>query len=336
MREPAFWWQSGKGGLSAGGLLAPLAAIYGGIAAARMRLRGQRAGVPVICIGNLTVGGAGKTPTALAVAHLLHAAHERPFFLTRGYGGRLAGPVRVNPKVHTSVDVGDEPLLLARLAPTVVARNRAAGAQFAQYAGASVIVMDDGLQNPALVKDLAFVVIDGRRGIGNGWVIPAGPLRAPLHGQLDRVQALIVIGPPDRVTAVTDRAGQNGLPIFHASLEPDRNIIAAIGRRKVLAFAGIGHPDKFFATLTEAGVTIAERIGFDDHHRFTPAQARDLLVQARAANLMLVTTEKDLVRLSGDPQLAELAQHASALPVRLVVEEQDQFRQLVLGALKRR
>jgi tetraacyldisaccharide 4'-kinase len=331
MREPAFWWQPGTGGW-----LAPLAAIYGAVAATRMRLRGQRAGVPVICIGNLTVGGAGKTPAALMVAHLLHAAHERPFFLTRGYGGRLGGPVRVNPRVHHSADVGDEPLLLARLAPTVVARDRTAGAQFAQYAGASVIVMDDGLQNPALVKDLAIVVVDGRRGIGNGRVIPAGPLRAPLRAQLNRAQAVIVVGPPDHAAAVTNRAGQNGLPVFHAALEPDRSIVAAIGHRKVLAFAGIGNPDKFFATLTEAGVAIAQRVGFDDHHRFTAAQARDLLARARAANLMLVTTEKDLVRLSGDPQLAELAQHASALPVRLVVREQDQFRQFVLGALTRR
>jgi tetraacyldisaccharide 4'-kinase len=331
MREPAFWWQPGMGGW-----LAPLGAIYGAVAAARMRLRGQRAGVPVVCVGNLTVGGAGKTPAALAVAHLLHAAHERPFFLTRGYGGRLAGPVRVNPRVHSSADVGDEPLLLARLAPTVVARDRAAGAQFAQYAGASIIVMDDGLQNPSLVKDLAIVVIDGRRGIGNGRVIPAGPLRAPLQTQLDRAQALIVVGPPDRALDIKNRAMQKGALVFHASLEPDRGIISAIGRRKVLAFAGIGNPDKFFATLTEAGVAIAERIGFDDHHRFTAAQAQDLLARARAANLMLVTTEKDLVRLSGDPQLAELAQHASALPVRLVVQEVDQLRQLVLGALRRR
>src|ERR1700722_6670956 len=148
MREPAFWWQP-----DTGRLLEPFAAIYGMVAAVRMRLRGRRAGVPVICLGNLTVGGAGKTPAALTVAHLLHAAHERPFFLTRGYGGRLAGPVRVNPAIHHATDVGDEPLLLARLAPTIVSRDRPAGAQFAQYAGASVIVMDDGFQNPGLAKD---------------------------------------------------------------------------------------------------------------------------------------------------------------------------------------
>jgi tetraacyldisaccharide 4'-kinase len=330
MREPAFWWQSGTGRL-----LQPLATIYGAAAAARMRLRGHRAGAPVICLGNLTVGGAGKTPAALAVAHLLHAAHERPFFLTRGYGGRLPGPLRVNPAIHHAADVGDEPLLLARLAPTIVARDRAAGAQFARFAGASVIVMDDGFQNPALAKDLTIVVVDGRRGVGNGRVIPAGPLRAPLGVQLDRAQALLVVGPVEAAADIVTGAKQRGITIFHGRLEPDRNILAAIGKRKVLAFAGIGNPDKFFATLSEAGVTIADRVGFDDHHRFTVAQVQDLLARARAGNLMLVTTEKDLMRLGGDADLAELASHASALPVRLVVNEGDQFQRMVLGAAKR-
>jgi tetraacyldisaccharide 4'-kinase len=316
-------------------LLEPLAAIYGAVAAARMSLSGRRAGVPVICLGNLTVGGAGKTPAALTVARLLRAAQERPFFLTRGYGGRLAGPVRVNPAVHHAADVGDEPLLLARFAPTVVARDRVAGAQFAQYAGASVIVMDDGLQNPSLVKDLSIVVVDGRRGVGNAKVIPAGPLRAPLATQLDHARALLVVGPLEGAANLAKRAERYGLKVFHARLEPDRGIVAAIGKRKVLAFAGIGNPDKFFATLAEAGVTVAERVGFDDHHRFTAAQAQDLLARARAANLMLVTTEKDLMRLSGDPQLTGLAEHVNALPVRLVVEEEAPFRQLVLGAMKR-
>jgi tetraacyldisaccharide 4'-kinase len=330
MREPPFWWQPGTGGL-----LEPIALIYGAVAAARMRSRGRRAGVPVVCLGNLTVGGAGKTPAAIAVAQLLRTAQERPFFLSRGYGGRLAGPVRVNPAVHRAADVGDEPLLLARLAPAVVARDRVAGAQFAQYAGAGVIVMDDGLQNPALAKDLSIIVVDGRRGIGNGRVIPAGPLRAPLSVQLRHAQALLVVGPPDNAAAIIARATQAGLKIFHGQLEPDRATIAAIGKRKVLAFAGIGNPEKFFATLTEAGVTIAEQAGFDDHHRFTAAQAQDLLARARAKNLMLVTTEKDLMRINGDPQLAALAEHASALPVRLVIEERDQFRALILGGLKR-
>jgi tetraacyldisaccharide 4'-kinase len=330
MRAPAFWWQPGTGGF-----LTPLSAVYGAVAALRMRSTGHAAGVPVICLGNLTVGGAGKTPAALAVARLLHGAHERPFFLSRGYGGRLAGPVRVNPAMHHATDVGDEPLLLTRLAPTIVARDRHAGAKFARSAGASVIVMDDGFQNPALAKDLAILVVDGRRGIGNGRIVPAGPLRAPLGIQLDRAQALVVVGPPDGATDVIDRALRRGIAIFHARLEPDRDVVTAIGRRKVLAFAGIGDPEKFFATLTEAGIGIGDRAGFPDHHNYTTADAQDLIARAEAAHLMLITTEKDLTRLVGDPRLAELAGRAGTLPVRLVVEEQEQFRQMILQAVKR-
>src|ERR1700754_4079848 len=157
MREPAFWWRSGSGGL-----LAPLGAIYGAVAWQRMQGHGASAGVPVICLGNLTVGGAGKTPAALAVARLLLAAHERPFFLSRGYGGKLAGPVRVDPSFHHAADVGDEPLMLARLAPTIVAHDRVAGAKTARLGGASVIIMDDGFQNPSLNKDLSILLVDGR------------------------------------------------------------------------------------------------------------------------------------------------------------------------------
>src|SRR6516164_9671279 len=184
MREPSFWW--GEASL-ASALLAPLAAIYGAVARARFRARGRRAGAAVVCIGNFTVGGAGKTPTALAVARMLAGAGEQPVFLSRGYGGTLAGPVLVDPTRHRAQDVGDEPLLLARTAPTIVARNRVKGAAIA--AGASVIVMDDGFHNPSLVKDFSVLVVDARRGIGNGRVIPAGPLRAPLEAQLARARA---------------------------------------------------------------------------------------------------------------------------------------------------
>jgi tetraacyldisaccharide 4'-kinase len=330
IREPEFWWRPGTGGL-----LIPAAAIYGAAAALRMRAAGRQAGLPVVCLGNLTVGGAGKTPAAIAVAGLFYAVRERPFFLSRGYGGRLAGPVRVNPTLHRAADVGDEPLLLARCAPTVVARDRVAGAELAQFAGASVIVMDDGLQNSSLAKDLTVIVVDGRRGIGNGHIIPAGPLRAPLGLQLDRAQGLIVVGPPDGAAAVLDRARRRGIAIFHARLEPDRSVITAIGGRKVLAFAGIGDPQKFFATLNAAGIDVAARASFPDHHRYTAADAQDLLARAQTKGLMLVSTEKDLMRLSGEPQLEALATRTSALPVRLVVEEADQFRHLVLQAGKR-
>ena len=331
MREPGFWWRPGRGGW-----LSPFAALYGAAAWLRMRSAGQKVGVPVICLGNLTVGGAGKTPAALAVAHLLLAAHERPFFLTRGYGGRSRGPIRVNRALHDAGDVGDEPLMLARLAPTIVARNRVAGAKFARSAGASVIVMDDGFQNRALAKDLAILVVDGRRGIGNGRIIPAGPLRAPLNSQIAQAQAILIVGLPERAEAVAATARHHGIAVFHGRLEPDRNSITALGARKVLAFAGIGNPEKFFATLSEAGITVAERSSFPDHHRFTAQEAESLLARARDANLMLVTTEKDHVRLSGHPALEALAARTSTLPVRLAIEEQDAFRQLVLDAVKQR
>lgn len=330
MREPDFWWRPGKGIF-----LIPFAAIYGAVAALRLQASGHATGLPVVCLGNLTVGGAGKTPAAIAVAQLMHAAHLRPFFLSRGYGGQLAGPVRVNPAVHRAREVGDEPLLLTRLAPTIVARDRVAGAKFAQFAGAGVVVMDDGLQNPSLAKDLGIIVVDGRRGIGNGHIIPAGPLRAPLGLQLDRAQALIVVGPSDGAAAVIERARRRGLAIFHARLEPDRSVIAAIGRRKALAFAGIGDPEKFFATLAATGITVAETASFPDHHRYTATEAAALLARAQAKNLILVTTEKDLVRMAGEPQLETLAARTSALPVRLVIEEADLFRQMLLQAVQR-
>jgi tetraacyldisaccharide 4'-kinase len=330
MQAPSFWWRPGRGML-----LSPLAAFYGAAAWLRLQRPGRGVGVPVICLGNLTVGGGGKTPAALAVGRLLLACGERPFFLSRGYGGRLAGPVLVNRSVHRAADVGDEPLLLARLAPTIVARNRLAGAELARREGASVIVMDDGFQNPALQKDLAILMVDGRRGIGNGRVLPAGPLRAPLEAQLARAHALIVVGTPDGAAAVAERGRKRGLPLFHARIEPDRQTLSALAGSKILAFAGIADPEKFFATLCDAGLNVAERQRFADHHRYTAAEAQTLTARAQSQNLVLLTTEKDHVRLAGDPGLAELAGRAGTLPVRLVVDEDDAFRAMVLKAVKR-
>jgi tetraacyldisaccharide 4'-kinase len=290
---------------------------------------GVAAGIPVICVGNLTVGGAGKTPAAMAVVQLLQQAGKRPFVLSRGYGGRLAGPVRVDPQSHNAADVGDEALLLARVAPTVVARDRVAGAQAARAAGADIIVMDDGFQNPSLKKDLSLLVIDGRGGIGNGFVFPAGPLRAPLAAQLARASALLVIGDGTGADAVLK--AESGLQVVHGRLEPDALEVAALRPRKVLAFAGIGDPDKFFRTLTEAGIDARVREAFADHHRYSSAEAADLIARAQRDGLTLVTTEKDLARLQGEAALHALAEQASALPVRLVVSEAEAFRRFVLN-----
>jgi tetraacyldisaccharide 4'-kinase len=330
MREPAFWWRE-PGPLAH--LLAPLAALYGAVAAHRMGHPGRRVSARVVCIGNLTVGGAGKTPTAIAVARLLQAAGAKPAFLTRGYGGRLAGPIMVAP-THSAAEVGDEPLLLARVAPTIVARDRVAGAAAAVGAGADVIVMDDGFQNPALSKDLSVLVLDGRRGIGNGRVIPAGPLRAPLATQIDRAQAMLVVGeagPPARrvIAAALARA----LPVLTGRLVPDAAAVAALASKRVLAFAGIADADKFFATLRVAGVTVAATQRFADHHRFDAAEAAGLIAQAEQAQLTLVTTEKDQARMTGDAALAALAARATTLPVTLEFDQADAIRDFLRNFL---
>src|SRR5262249_23297735 len=266
MRAPAFWWRHPSWEAA---LLAPLAALYGAVVAQRMARSGRAAGVPVICIGGLTLGGAGKTPTALAVARLL--ADQPPFFLTRGYGGALAGPVVVDPGRHSARDVGDEALLLARVAPTVVARDRAAGAIAARTSGAGVIVMDDGFHSPAVAKDVSLVVVAADHGIGNGRVCPAGPLRAPLAAQLAKADALVVIGEGTAAAFAPSTAAviaaAPSLPVFRGRLAADVAALSALAGRPALAFAGIGHPDKFFATLAAAGIAVAARRPFPDHHR---------------------------------------------------------------------
>ncbi len=327
MRDPAFWWRDGS---LAATLLTPFAAGYGAIAARRMEQKGTRVGVPVICVGNFTLGGAGKTPTVLMLARMLQYAGETPCCLSRGYGGSESGPKRVDPQTDTAEQVGDEPLLLARAAPTIVSRDRVAGAKAA--ADASVIVMDDGLQNAALEKNFTIAVIDGRRGIGNGKVFPAGPLRAPLDAQMARTDALLVIG-GDLNAEIAAAAG--GRPVFHGRLAPDEAALTALRSRNVFAFAGIGDPDKFFDTLTGAGITLTQRQAFADHHRFTGEEAAELEMQAEHESLTLVTTEKDHARMSGDPALAALAARTQVLPVTLVVDEAEKLRSVVLAKIQR-
>jgi tetraacyldisaccharide 4'-kinase len=330
VRAPSFWWQEAG---TAAALLAPAAGVYGAVASARLGRTDQRAGVPVLCVGNPTLGGSGKTPTALALARLLIAAGERPWLLSRGYGGELAGPVTVDPRRHRASEVGDEPLLLARCAPTIIARDRVAGARAARAAGASVIVMDDGFQNPGLAKDLSILVIDARRGVGNGRVFPAGPLRAPLDAQFARAQAILLIGDGPAALPMAAAAEARGLGLFHGQLVPDADAIAALAGRRVLAFAGIGDPDKFFATLADAGIEAAARRGFPDHHTYSASDVAALTAEADRADLLPVTTEKDLVRLESRRASAELAARTRALPVTLMVEDEDRFRRFVLAAV---
>jgi tetraacyldisaccharide 4'-kinase len=330
MREPSFWWRDA--GLAAG-LLAPFGLAYGAVAARRMAKPGTRVQIPVICVGNFTLGGAGKTPTVLWLAGLLQALGERPYCLSRGYGGSEGGPKSVDAHNDGAAAVGDEALLLARLAPTIIARDRVAGASAAHAAGATVVIMDDGLQNASLVKDFTIAVVDGRRGIGNGKVFPGGPLRAPLAAQLAHCDALLIVG---------DGVGANGvigaapnLPVFHARLIPDERAIAALKSRNVYAFAGIGDPQKFFDTLAGAGIAVAQRRAFADHHRYSGEEAAELVMQAEQDGLTLLTTEKDHARMAGVPALAALAAKAQVLPVALIVDETDELRKLVLAKTQR-
>jgi tetraacyldisaccharide 4'-kinase len=330
MQAPSFWWQEPG---TAAAWLAPLAAVYAAVAAARLRQAGEQAGVPVLCVGNPTLGGSGKTPTALALARLLIDAGERPFLLSRGYGGRLAGPVRVDLRHHRAEDVGDEPLLLARAAPTIITRDRVAGARAAQRRGAGVIVLDDGFQNPSLTKNLSILVVDAHRGIGNGKVFPAGPLRAPLEAQLERAQAMLIIGDGPAAAEVASGAAGRGLMLFYGRLRPDAATVESLQGTRVLAFAGIGHPDKFFATLADARIDVVLRRSFPDHHRFTAEEAAALLAEAERTDLSLVTTEKDFVRLAHKRALAGLAARSRALPITLQIDEMDRFRAFVRGAV---
>ena len=334
MREPAFWWRkTGFWPVFLAGLLSPLDKAYGTIAERRMAKAGARTSLPVLCVGNFTLGGAGKTPTAIMLVKLLREAGETPFCLTRGYGGSVAGPHLVDAETDSAAQVGDEALLLAHAAPTVVAHNRVVGAAFAKAKGASVVVMDDGLQNASLAKDWTIAVIDGQRGIGNGRVFPAGPLRAPLAAQLKRCDALLVIGESKAAQDVTAHA--DARPVFHGRLIPDPSAVTALKARKVLAFAGIGYPDKFFATVEQAGIAVHARKAFADHHRFSAEDAAELIMLAEREGLTLVTTEKDHARMAGEPVLAALAVKAQVLPVTLAVDETDALREMVLETLQR-
>jgi tetraacyldisaccharide 4'-kinase len=290
LRAPEFWQRPGS---PVGALLAPLGAVYDTVGQLRAALSHPvKLDRPVLCVGNLTSGGAGKTPTALALAAWFRVRGRQPHFLTRGYGGREAGPVRVDPKRHDFQAVGDEPLLLAAAGPTWVARDRPAGARAAVAAGADLVIMDDGLQNPSLAKDLSLLVIDGGFGFGNGRVIPAGPLRETVAHGLARVQAAVLIGEDAQGLGAT--LGRR-MPVLAARLVPDAAARRLAGRR-VLAFAGIGRPQKFFATLEALGCNLVDRVGFTDHHAYGPDEIMRIVELAAETDAVPVTTEKDLMR----------------------------------------
>lgn len=312
MRSPKFWAYRSI----VSWFLSPIGSAFGYAAALRARcVHSFQINHPVICVGNLVAGGAGKTPIAISIADRLHSLGYTPHFLTRGYGGSIIGPECVDLGRHTAIEVGDESLLLARLAPTWVSRNRVTGALAAEAAGADVIVMDDGFQNHDLKKDISLVVIDGVYGMGNGRVIPAGPLREfPDHG-LSRADAIVVIGP---ISESTSAALPENIPIFKASIVPADKQIE--GSSRVVAFAGIGFPEKFYASLLTAGAEIIETRSFPDHYFYSKQDIIKLKSTASKHDAKLVTTEKDFARLD-----ASDAQGIDTLPVSVEWQDRTAF-----------
>jgi len=303
--------------------MAPLGWLYGAIAETRFAITQPfRSALPVICIGNFTLGGAGKTPLAIEVARLIQKQSGKPAFLTRGYGGSILGPHLVDPICDAATDVGDEALLLARVAPTFVARDRPAGARAIEAAGADVIIMDDGFQNPSLAKNLSIIAMDAAAGFGNGRVFPAGPLRAPLGAQMHRASIIVRIG--EENTACTPCDGT--VQVIAARITPSDDT-AWLLEAPVVAFCGIGRPAKFFQTLEELGARIVARHPFPDHHMFADNDARTLLNEAANVGAMLVTTEKDWVRINTfSGPLSELKARVRALPITITMAEEDKAR----------
>jgi len=303
MREPAFW-RTGEGrgsGELARALLSPLSWIYSWAGARRIaNTTPLDPKIPVICVGNLTLGGTGKTPITQAILARMKKMGVTAHALSRGYGGKLKGPVRVEPETHSSADVGDEPLLLARSAPVWISRDRPAGALEAVKAGAQAIIMDDGHQNPSLKKNLSLIVIDGQAGWGANRVFPAGPLREPVARGLARADAVIVMtqGEDDMPDYQGLGLADLEIPILHAWLAPT----AKAPTEPLIAFAGIGRPQKVFDSLTKAGAQLVETAQFADHHPYNTGDIRHLRALAKAHEAKLITTEKDWVRLPIDMQ----------------------------------
>lgn len=307
MKTPSYW----KNDCFVSKVLSPLGCLY--TFATRLNIRKSKpksVNKPVICIGNLTAGGTGKTPVALSIAELLQEQGRTPFFVSRGYGGKLKNIV-VDNKSHSAQDVGDEPLLLSEQAPVVVNPDRYQGALTAIKNGAEIIVMDDGYQNPGLKKDLSFLVFDGEFGCGNQQGIPAGPMRETLQDGLKRAQAVIIIG--DDKHNLKEQVGS--LPVFFGKISPK---IPAETNKKIIAFAGIGRPQKLYNSLQEVGFTVSESYDFPDHHQYTVKELKQLIDRAETLGIEIYTTTKDFVKIP-----AELRQKFNVLKIEIQWDDKN-------------
>ncbi len=319
MRAPIFW--KGKGVLST--VLLPASAVFYGLTQARKTgASPEKLPAKIICIGNLVAGGAGKTPVALALGEMLKKLGKNAHYLSRGYKSRNTGVTCVDLSRHTARDVGDEPLLLAEILPTWVAKDRASGARAAVKTGAEIIIMDDGFQNPYLHKDVSLLVIDGHYGLGNGRLIPAGPLREPFADALQRASAVIMIG---KDTHDVLRQVPQDLKILQAHVQY-RSIAEFLRGKQVLAFCGIAHPRKFYRTLQHLGCMISKHVAYPDHYDFTPEDLRFLHTKAKELGCILVTTEKDFVRLPDD-----IKPEVNVVPIEMIFDDNDALLKTVLA-----
>jgi tetraacyldisaccharide 4'-kinase len=339
--EPSWWYGAGTArSRLAERLLAPVGDVYGGIVERRFNaVQPYKSGIPVICVGNFTAGGTGKTPLTRFLAGLLADQNVAPVCLTRGYGGALSGPVWVDTSRHSAGDVGDEPLLIAKTTRVVVSRDRKAGLQSIESDGAAqVVIMDDGLQNPSLAKDMSIAVVDAARGLGNGHIIPAGPLRARLEFQLGLVDCVAVMGadPPGGSPVFEGLKKRFHGPVLRGAVSPAADVGWISGSR-VLAYAGIANPGRFFRLVESLGPSAFAARAFSDHHTFTQAEAARLVAEAEQTGAVLVTTEKDLARLAGAKgATSTLASLSKTLPIEVRFEDRDlvRLRALIDGVIK--
>ncbi|MDR1694492.1 MAG: tetraacyldisaccharide 4'-kinase [Lactobacillaceae bacterium] len=318
MRTPKFW--NNKGIIST--FFLPLGFIYSSITSLRMKyIRGNKVNVPVICIGNLTAGGTGKTPVAISVAEILQESRLNPFFVSRGYGGKLKS-IPVDNKIHIAEDVGDEPLLLSKQARVIIDSDRYKAAKIAADIGANIIIMDDGFQNPYLRKNLSFVVVDGGFGFGNERPIPAGPMRENLDNGLKRADAVIIIGKDTK--HIAKRVGN--IPVFKGTMKP---ALKTLKGKKVIAFAGIGRPQKFYDTLQSLEAKLVETIDFPDHHNYTKEELEKIIHKSQGLNAKAYTTSKDFVKIP-----LELRENFNVLEIEIDWENKEEFKSFILNHIK--